>query len=187
MTRRNQRSRARRWMFVWFVDCSISSGCSLSIDDVDDDDDGVGVVFGCSRCRRSQSSVRSVCGCYYDLLVERQSEKKRERERARAQKRENEERWKRKCGYMCVCAVISQKVREKERVRWASSPFSPSCRLQFIDESINILSPFSFCHSLHSLITFINGKRERPRIVTRERTNNTSFSSHSSMRSSHYF
>lgn len=186
----NQRSNTMKWMFVWFADCSISSRCSicrvgrnsLSIDDVDedDDDDGVGVVFGCSRCRRSQSSVRSVCGCYYDFLVERQSEKKRERERARErgrkERKEMLERWKKKVW------LSHKKVLEKERVRWA---FSPSYGLQFIDESINILTSFSFCHSVHSLPSSARREKERARIVTRKRTNNTTFSS--PRRSSHYF
>jgi len=54
--------------------------------------------------------VRSVCGCYYDLLFEIQSEtkaqKKKEKEKRNCRKKEKK-----------VCVVIPQRVIVKERAR----------------------------------------------------------------------
>ena len=113
----------------------------------------------------SLSSLSIICTIGLRLLLwflSWKTERKEKRERERARKRERERKKKGNARKMeKESVVISQKkVMVKERLRWASSPYSPSYGLQFIDESINILSSFSVCHSVHSFITFISEKRD---------------------------
>ena len=61
----------------------VVEGCDYSCSLTIDKDEDVGSL-------RSQSSVRSVCGCYYDFSVERRSSKKKLDREGKKKKKERE-------------------------------------------------------------------------------------------------